>query len=258
MKVCLSLARWPGLRHQDAIARLAQPHAEPLTSDLSIEHVQIVPQSHGVLDEKLAERLQAAYPGTRFRLHANVRVTPQYVCADLSGFGRHRPWFEHAAALSRQLNACAYSAHAGWRSEANLEQMLDNARRCADLFECPVAVEGMYPAGHVDYLVSTWAEYRRLFESGVPYALDLSHLNIVAAQSGVREYGMVSEMLACERCLEVHISDNDGTADQHRICVNRPWWWPLLQYVHGDAAIFSEGNMRSRLVVAASQETTAA
>ncbi|MCA8355615.1 hypothetical protein [Burkholderia cepacia] len=257
MKVCLSLARWPGSRHHDAIELLAQPHAEPVLRDLSIDDVQLVPQSHGLLDEALVERLQAAYPRTRFRLHANVRVTPNYVCADLSGFDRHRRWFERAATINHRLDAPAYSAHAGWRGEASVEQVFDQARRCADLFGCPVAVEGMYPASHADYLVSSWAEYRQLFESGVPYALDLSHLNIVAAQSGIRDDGLVREMLACERCLEVHVSDNDGTGDQHRICLSKPWWWQLLQYIHDDAVIFSEGNTRSRLPGAATQETSA-
>lgn len=246
MKACLSLASWPGLRHEDAIGLLGERHQEPMFGTLSHEHVQLVPQSFGVLTGQVAQRLSAACPDVQFRLHANVRVLPEYIRADLSGFDRHRSWFEQAARISRQLRAPAYSAHAGRRDEASLDQMLDHARRCADLFECPVAVEGLYPTPHKGYLVATWGEYRALFESGVPYALDLSHLNIVAAQSGERDDGLVAEMLACDRCLEVHVSDNDGTGDQHRVCERQPWWWSMLGRVHPAAAIFSEGNRRTR------------
>ncbi|MDR2032821.1 MAG: hypothetical protein LBP86_11370 [Azoarcus sp.] len=90
----------------------------------------------------------------------------------------------------------------------------------------------------------TWAEYRALFESGVPYALDLSHLNILATWSGRRETALVAEMLACERCLEIHVSDNDGHGDGHLVCEAPPWWFDLLDGCHGGAVIFAEGNHR--------------
>lgn len=125
---------------------------------------------------------------------------------------------------------------------ATLDGVFDHARRCADRFGCPVAIEGMYPAKHAAYLISTWAEYRALFDSGLPYALDLSHLNIVAVQSGVRHDALVADMLACERCREIHVSDNDGTGDQHRVGTSPAWWWPLLARAHPGAVIFSEGN----------------
>ena len=70
-----------------------------------------------------------------------------------------------AVSLNKALGATVYSAHAGRRREATFTQMLDNARRCADLFECPVAVEGMYPRrapGSDEFLVSTWEEKRQL------------------------------------------------------------------------------------------------
>ncbi len=245
--VRLSLAAFPGLRHEAAVELAhSRIHEEALFGRLATDHLQLVPQNHGWMTGELCHTLRQAYPNTAFRLHANVRVLREYVVADLSGFDLHHGWFEHAAGLSRILGATGYTAHAGVRAEASMAEMLDNARRAADLFECAVGVEGMYPTLADTYLVSTWGEYRELFESGVPYALDLSHLNILAKATGRQEQTLVTEMLACERCIEVHVSDNNGTGDQHRVCETAPWWWPLLSHVNEQAIVFSEGNHRRK------------
>jgi len=245
MKVHVSLACWPGMRHEAAAALLHAPIEEPLFGRLSVAHVQLVPQSFGCLSEALADTLRESHPATRFRLHANVQVLPERRLADLSGFGHHGDWFAQAARISRRLGAPAYTAHAGPRAQATLPAMLEHARRCADLFACPVGVEGHYPVPGDGWLVSSWSEYRAVFESGVPYALDLSHLNILAAHSGRRESTLVAEMLACERCIEVHVSDNDGRGDRHQVCTRAPWWHPLLPHIHAHAVVFSEGNHRT-------------
>lgn len=249
MKVHLSLACWPGLDYAQVPDVLARPHVEPLFGTLSTAHVQLVPQTVGRLDEELSDSLRAAFADVRFRLHANVRVLSRHRMADLSTFDANLDWFRQAAAISQRLGAPVYSAHAGYRRNASLDTVLDNARRCADLFGCPVAVEGLYPDRHDSQLVSTWAEYRAVFGSGVPYALDLSHLNIVAYRYG-REDALVTDMLACERCLEVHVSDNEGTGDWHQICTRSgpllPWWYPLLSRINPSSVIFSEGNHRRR------------
>lgn len=245
MKVHVSLARWPGMRHEAAAALLDAPIEEPLFGRLSVAHVQLVPQGVGCLSEALADTLREAHPATRFRLHANVQVHPKRRLADLSGFERHRDWFAQAARISRRLDAPAYTAHAGRRAESPLPTMLEHARRCADLFACPVGIEGHYPVSSDGWLVSSWSEYRAVFESGVPYALDLSHLNILAARSGRRESTLVAEMLACERCIEVHVSDNDGRGDHHQVCTRPSWWHPLLPHIHPDAVVFSECNHRT-------------
>ena len=241
-----SLACWPGLRHEQAAQRLLTDNSEPLLGTLSTAHVQLVPQSFGILTEAVVDSLLAAFPNSRFRLHANVRVLPTHRIADLSGYRSHADWFCQAARISRRLAAPAYSAHSGSRSEATLAEMLDNARRCADLFGCPVGVEGQYPAEGDPWLVSSWAEYRQMFESGLPYALDLSHLNILATRSGVRDDTLLLEMLACERCIEVHVSDNDGQCDWHQVCEQPAWWFPLLPHINPNAVVFSEGNHRRK------------
>lgn len=246
MKAHVSLACWPGLRHEVAAEQLRMPVIEPLFGPLSVDHAQLVPQCMGCLTEERADALRAAYPGTRFRLHANVQVLPNRWIADLSGFELHAGWFAQAARISLRLRAPAYTAHAGRRSEAGIAAMLDHARRCADLFGCPVGVEGHYPTAGNAWLVSSWAEYQAVFESGVPYALDLSHLHILATGTGRQETTLVTEMLACERCIEVHVSDNDGRGDWHQVCTEPPWWHPLLALTHTNAVVFSEGNHRRR------------
>ncbi len=198
----------------------------------------------GTLDDTLVDLLREAFPATRFRLHANVRALPRHVIADLSNFTMHAEWFSQAARISQRLDAPAYTAHAGRRSQAPLGEVIDNVRRCADLFGCPIGVEGHYPSAGDIWLVSSWPEYRAVFESGVPYALDLSHLHILATHTGRHETALVAEMLACERCIEVHVSANDGRGDWHQVCAEPPWWYPLLRHIHPDAVMFSEGNHR--------------
>jgi len=251
-RVNLSLAALPGLMHEDA-ARTAHTWSqagllsEPLLGQLSLDHVQLVPQSHGRVNEELVEHLRREYPETQFRLHANVRVLSQHVFADLSGLHLYPEYFSRAARMSQALGASAYSAHSGTREQASMSEMLESARRLADLFGCPVAVEGQYPNKGNTLLVNSWEEYREVFDSGVPYALDLSHLNILAEKSGVFEVTLVQEMLSCERCIEVHVSDNDGQGDQHRVCDELTWWFGLMRYTHPQAVVFSEGNHRLRL-----------
>jgi sugar phosphate isomerase/epimerase len=242
-----SLASFPGRLHAEALKMAVEGVAEPLFGAVAIDHVQLVPQSIGALSEEICIELRRLAPSTRFRLHANVHIPGhRRKITDLSTFQFDQDWFEAAAGISKSIGASAYSAHAGYRRNCDMEAMLDNARRVADLFECPVAVEGLYPEKTGQYLVSTWDEYRRLFESGVPYALDLSHLNIVAVQSGVMDLGLVSDMLACERCIEVHVSDNDGTGDHHQLCSEPTWWEPLLAGLNPSAVVFSEGNQLRR------------
>lgn len=248
----VSLAAFPGMRHEwaaSAAVSAAQRGmlVEPLFGPLQMHHLQLVPQSTGQLTMEVAQSLVTRHPGSRFRLHANVRVLEQHRTADLSNLPQHLDWFSQAARVSRALGATAYSAHAGRRSNATLASMLDNARKAADLFGCPVAVEGLHPTPDDSFLVSTWAEYQVLLESGVPFALDLSHLNILARQSGRQEHALVQELLASEHCIEVHVSDNDGRGDLHRVCTRPPWWMPILASVNPHAVIFSEGNHRLAL-----------
>lgn len=244
-RVQISLAAYPGKEFCEAAAAAhGSSPAEPLLGRLGFRETQLCPQNKGVLTVDYAQGLQQAFPQVRFRLHANVRVQEARKIRDLVDWHRDVPYFEALAEVSRALRAPAYTAHAGRRDNGSLADVLDAARRAQDLFECPVGVEGHYPTEGNTFLVSSWQEYRELFESGVPYVVDLSHLNIVASQSGVFDLALTRDMLACDRCLEVHLSDNDGTKDQHRTLSCAPWWWPALDAVHDGAVVFTEGAQR--------------
>jgi len=256
-----SFASFPGMTHaaaaQEAVKRAAIGHpvepglASALASSqctevraptLRIEHVQLVPQSFGHLSMQLAEDLMNFMPNTKFRLHANVRVLRSHRLADLSSFEAHQDWFEQAARISKMLDAPAYTAHSGRRANATMSEMLDNTRRCADLFGCPVGIEGQYPTKSGEFLVNSWAEYREVFDSGLHYAIDLSHLKILARSTGERNETLIAEMLASNHCIEVHVSDNDGRGDWHQVCESAPWWAPLMKHINRGAVIFTEGN----------------
>ncbi|HDR9471849.1 MULTISPECIES: hypothetical protein [Burkholderia cepacia complex] len=244
----VSLAAWPGLRFEEAVAEaIDRPPHEPLLGTLECNHIQLCPQNRGVLTPELAQDLRHRFPRTRFRLHANVRVLAARRLADLADWNPGDPYWQALAARSQSLAALAYTAHAGRRDRCTLSGLFDNARHAAALFNCPVGIEGHYPTRDNPYLISDWNEYRVLFDSGVPYALDLSHLNIVSVRTRCREQTMVREMLACERCIEVHLSGNNGTRDEHRVLEQEPWWWSLLDAIHDHAVIFSEGNLRRYL-----------
>lgn len=250
MRVNISLGAFPGKSHGAAAAIACSGEvSEPFFGSLSYDHLQLCPQNFGHLSEDLVDVLLDDFAGkTQFRLHANVRVLPSHVLADLSGFVRHEAYFKQAAKISKRLGAPAYTAHAGKRSECSVEALYDNAKRAADLFGCPVGIEGHYPNKSNSYLVSTWSEYQHLFQSGLSYALDLSHLNIVAAQSGQYELTLIKEMLSSNQCLEVHVSENDGLGDTHQQIGQEPWWDECVKHIHPLATIFSEGNQLRNVV----------
>ena len=243
----ISLAAYPGERHVNAAIKAIESAnagslVEPLWGRIHAHHVQLVPQNFGILDETTCQSLMDAFPKTQFRLHANVRVTGKHTIADISGLQKHREWFEQAARISKFLKAPAYSAHSGSRSESDIKQMLDNARKIADLFGVPVAIEGQYPVEGNTLLVTSWDEYRQVFESGLPYVIDLSHLNILAHKTGLQEMNLVKEMLNNGNCIEVHVSDNNGIGDWHQVCEKQTWWYELMPYINKNAVVFTEGN----------------
>ena len=238
-----SLGAFPGKSVAQAMALAGNLDA---LGELSLDQVQICPQNAGVLDWIAAEALREDYPDTTFRLHANARVDGWSSLADLASLQHHAGYFIELATLSQVLEAPAYTLHAGLRRNAGMAALQSNLLICEDLFECPVGVEGMYPTDNDRYNVSTWQEYRAVFDRGMRYALDLSHLNLLAYKTGVQDDGLVRELLASEQCLEIHVSGNDGERDEHGLIVGEPWWMRLLEHAHPAAVIFSEENRLRR------------
>lgn len=241
-------ACWSSYTYQEAIRLIHEGTVEPLFGKLAHTHVQLCPQHANFLSESVIEELMTTYPDIQFRLHSDVRLkNKQGYAIDLIHFDKDSLWyFEILAQFSKQMNAPLYSLHAGERGEASLDELFDKAHAIAELFNCPVAVEGHYPFKNNKYLLSSWKEYEQLYESKLPFALDLSHLNIVAFREGW-DYDLTQEMLSSSQCKEVHLSFNEGIMDSHYLSQDQHtkiWdiWKPMVEKAHQDSVIFSEGN----------------
>lgn len=252
MQAQAATACLPGKKHYDAVAAIHGGIEEPMLGRLGHADIQLCPQHPTRIDDALVDKLLSDFPETRFRLHASVRLRGEFehideknrrIIPDAANVGNWR-WFQEAARLSRKLGAPAYTVHAGRRENASLEVMADNVRRMVDLFGCRVGVEGLYPERDT-WLIQDWEEYAWLLGSGLDYALDLSHLNIVARKTGTWEEGLVKEMLSSDHCIEVHLSNNDGLNDRHMKLEDAPHWWNWMDSIHADAVVFSEGIQRS-------------
>lgn len=234
-----TLGSYPGLPFAAAMSRALDD-----THLAQTEHVQLCPQNHGALDAALDD-LRDLSPGTRYRLHANVRVEGHARHFDASHVGADADaYFRRLAEMSALLGADAYTLHAGERQGRPLEELFTRIRRLEDLMGIAVGVEGHYPEAGNKWWLSNWAEYAWLLASGLDYALDLSHLNICAVRSGTVDLGLTRELLASEHCIEVHLSSNDGFSDLHCPLSLTPdiWWVPLLPHANPAAVTFYEGN----------------
>ena len=245
MEVCAATAQLPGASLPEACQRLSQG-VEEAFGGVSTRHIQLCPQTRSALDEEMVDLLRQRFPETRFRLHANLPLSsgrpPRLDASTVSA--QTWPYYQRLAALSRRLGAPLYSLHAGRRRNCSLERLKDNLAALSQLFETPVAVEGMYPTSDDAFLLSTAEGYRWMLEQGMDYALDLSHLHILAQASGGLDPGLVRALLSSPRCREVHLSSNDGRRDQHRPLRDLSvWWWSLLMetrpWTH--ATLFTEG-----------------
>lgn len=248
MKINAVSACWSSLPYEMAIQNIADGTIEPIMGQLSSDHVQLCPQHANFLSESLIDRLQENFPSIQFRLHSDVRlINKRGVTIDLVDFTPETQWyFETLSKLSQRMNAPVYSLHAGTRNDSTLQHLFDKANRLQDLFHCPVAIEGHYPFSNNKFLINSWKEYEVMFRAGMNYALDLSHLNIVAKREGW-EYGLTQEMLASPQCKEIHISFNEGHLDNHMIATEDQaplWnkWKTMIEDSQSTADIFSEGN----------------
>ena len=74
-----------------------------------------------------------------------------------------------------------------------------------------VIAETMYPGYHL----GSGKELEEAMEAGLRLAVDVSHLHIQRIR-GVVDDGQLARVLDYDRIDEIHVSDNDGRADQHR------------------------------------------
>ncbi len=243
-RVCISLGSYGRVTHEQAVQSVfTHTPVDPWFGQLSTAHLQLCPQNRGQLTVETAQALHEDFSNVQWRLHANVHVTDRMQFVDLCDWPMQKAWFAQAAKVSAALHAPAYTAHAGKRSTASINDVLNHTKAIEQLFGIPVGIEGHYPTPNNTWLFSDWAEYRQLLASGVHYAVDLSHLHIVATHTRCIEWALVQELLANPCCLEVHVSGNDGSADQHAPLTEQPWWWSLLSYIHPNAVVFSESRL---------------
>ncbi len=244
-RVCPASSAFPGVSHESSL-RLVLQMGDPWFGNFDLSHMQLCPQHTSSVSEQKMDALRSLSPKTLFRLHASVRV---------SGAGEHRiwdasnahmpesaPYWRRVKELTLHGGSGVYSLHAGRCENANLAQVRVNVLRLQDEFGFPVALEGLYPESG-KWLLSDWDDYAWLLGSDLFFALDLSHLNIVVRRTKRRESELVRELLSSDKCLEVHVSGNDGTRDEHSVLKSTPWWDELLGFVNSDAVIFNESTV---------------
>ena len=234
-------AACPGVDWSTAVAQLETP---------TTHTVQLCPQSRQVLSEVVIDRLKARWPGHRWRLHANPKLweLPPIFYDASTVQGHLASCFQPLARLSQRLGADLYSLHAGRTQHATRAQLQANVARLEDLFGHSVAVEGMYPDRRGQYHVADSEGYRWLLESGMAMAIDVSHLHIVRTAEAGFDEGLLEALLESDRCVEVHLSHNNGRADQHRaLPAAPPWWWAAVRQARSrrpDLVVFSESIRR--------------
>lgn len=231
-------ATWGHLPYKDAMERL-QDTVDPFLGKISTKHVQLCPQNPGMNNINSLLELKDLYPDTSFRLHADVKVIGRVSKADLCWYTKvHNSNWTCIAAASNALQAPCYSLHAGERN-CTFNELLEKYYQLQELFDCPIAIEGHYPAGNNRYHLATWEDHEILLNSGAKFVVDLSHFNIIATRYGWQD-DLVYAMLQHENCLEVHVSSNGGKVDAHEPLLKEPYWWKYMSNVKAD--IFYEGN----------------
>lgn len=255
VEVSPASACWPGFRYGDAVELLARKGlSDPMLSRVSLDRMQLCPQQRGIVDKELCDRLARRHPATRFRLHANARLSDRLEMFDATMDIRSGEAKEYAKKLKRAcgwLKAEAYSYHAGPRA-VSIAEMRANALRLQDYLGIPVGVEGLYPSRRPGeaWLLSTLGEHESLLGGEMRFALDLSHFQIVCAaelgedpKSG-RE--LLRALLEDPACMEAHVSDNDLRKDSHRRLEEPRWWMEVLNEADRPAsqAVFCESDQR--------------
>ena len=246
-----SAASFPAFTYKEAAAALHAGVTEPLIGAVSPRKIQLCPQNRGLLNQRVALQLAGDFPNTEFRLHANVQVGERRVAYDASVFHdtEYRRFFNDVRNVSRVFSAPVYSLHAGYQANCTLQELIDNMRRLQDFMpDLTVAVEGLYELPAKPQLMDTWDAYQAVYDAGICVALDLSHLNLLPNRPD--RDSIVRDWLRRPQTVEIHISDNDGSRDQHRLlnAATPPWWWPLLNdslpHLPYTTTIFSESNQR--------------
>jgi len=227
---------------------------ESLQGHLDI--IQLCPQNKGFITKELISDIQTCKPESEIRLHANVSLmnikdfrkqTKYPMCHVDAGTYQKEDFKFYFDMLIDILsfNKNPYSIHAGNRRRCTLTRMINNIKDIQQRSGVKVGVEGLYPTQLYlknktqGYLMSNLNEYLKVMDSGICYAIDLSHMNIIKNQLPDEfDINIVEDLICHENCMEIHISDNNGSADTHEpICLNT-WWNDMIK--KASAPIISE------------------
>jgi hypothetical protein len=252
MEINITTSVWPGWTSFRALEYIhTQSTYEPIIGNLSTKYIQICPQNPGFIDVESANFLKEKYKNSNLRLHANARVDKdkkmKFYCAPDGMVPDAIKYFNSLAEINGVFGTDAYSMHAG-EQRIPWEKWIDSIKKLTDLFlkyNVRLAVEGMYPAnkGRYDlYFLNNWDGWKKFFEeTDFFYAVDLSHMQIIAKYKGW-DWTFLKELIKNKRCLEVHISENNGIADEHKTLDKKPVWWKMMKHINPQTVIFSEGD----------------
>ncbi len=233
----------PCITHGKALAHIAGGLTDPVLGKISNKKVQLCPQHSGFLSHEKIEGYMELYPETEFRLHASPKLAKtKRGIVYASNIDQSEEYIKTMLSLTKLMGSSAYSIHAGEREQSSVAGAVEQAKRLQDRTETRIAIEGLYPAARNKWLISSWAEYEELANSGFGFALDLSHLNIVVHKEG-RQDALVADMMASANCVEIHVSHNNGRIDSHMPIPNdqKPWWYDMMLQAHCETDIFYEG-----------------
>ncbi len=237
----------PTVSPMDAMQIMANGYGEdPLIGRISVDKVQIGPQNcaRGLqISTEVMDNLRGRFPGSRFRLHANVRVLDKPCGFDLASMGRFPEYRAKLVPILRDLGE-PYTIHAGQRRWlVPLRVQISRCKKMEDDAGVPVGIEGLYPNAGDTNSASSWEDYEQILRSDVRYAVDLSHLNIVRTVHGDAPDGLLLALLESPNCIEVHLSGNDGLADRHLAIEGTPFWWNDYHGASISGDVFYEGRI---------------
>ena len=253
MPVFAASAIFAGFTHIEAAERIRSGISEPALGMLSSSKMQLCPQNRSSLNEQACFDLVSINPSTEFRIHANTSCGGLFGLHDASSDWSNpsfSAWKKQLAIACGLLGAKAYSWHAGRAVNCSLQQAIDRTMSLEQELGIVVGVEGMYPSSATPWLMSSFKDYETVMLSGASFAVDLSHWQIIACASGATETTLLKELLTHPKCMEIHLSDNDGKRDNHGKLTRKPFWFTILTQLQAKglikADVFSEGLQESK------------
>ena len=173
-------------------------------------------------------------------------------------------YFERLTDWLVTMDITAYSVHAGSFSpsdepKAAYARFLKNVEQLEQLCSergIRLGVETMYPPeldSTSQYLLQNTAQVKQLLQDlpNIELVVDMAHLNIWKKETIPEKLQLLE--LACNRLLEIHISDNDSYRDSHTAITERTWWVPYAAMFPPLVPLVLESRMNRQSALAVRQ-----